>query len=454
MKSVVEPLEGNKVKLSVEVDEAEFETAMASAFRRIAREVRIPGFRPGKAPRRLLEARVGLEAARAEAIRESLPAYYAQALRESDLDVIAAPAIEITAGQEAGPVAFDAVVEVRPQVSIIGYGGLRVTVPSPLATADDVDRHIQRLQIQSAGLATVDRPAQTGDHASIDVQGSRAGEPVAALSADDYLYEVGSATLVPELDAQLAGAKVGDILQFDAAVDDGEPVSFRILVKGVQERVLPEVTDEWAGEVSEFETVADLRADLRERLSVARRMQASLALRDEAIGALVELVEHEPPEALVQEDLERRLGSLQNRLSQQGATVEQYLQASGTSASDLVAGLRDESVRSVKADLALRALAEAEALTVTDEDVDADVSRLAKRLDQKPAELRRALERQDALATVRSDVRKAKALEWLVEHVEIVDEAGNPVDRAELSTTREPGPDPVPADAQEGVNPS
>ncbi len=454
MKSVVEPLEGNKVKLSVEVDEAEFETAMASAFRRIAREVRIPGFRPGKAPRRLLEARVGLEAARAEAIRESLPAYYAQALRESDLDVIAAPAIEITAGQEAGPVAFDAVVEVRPQVSIIGYGGLRVTVPSPLASADDVDRHIQRLQVQSAGLATVDRPAQTGDHASIDVQGSRAGEPVAALSADDYLYEVGSATLVPELDAQLAGAKVGDILQFDAAVDDGEPVSFRILVKGVQERVLPEVTDEWAGEVSEFETVADLRADLRERLSVARRMQASLALRDEAIGALVELVEHEPPEALVQEDLERRLGSLQNRLSQQGATVEQYLQASGTSASDLVAGLRDESVRSVKADLALRALAEAEALTVTDEDVDADVSRLAKRLDQKPAELRRALERQDALATVRSDVRKAKALEWLVEHVEIVDEAGNPVDRAELSTTREPGPDPVPADAQEGVNPS
>lgn len=448
MRSVVEPLEGNKVKVSVEVDEAEFDKALDQAFRRIAREVRIPGFRPGKAPRRLLEARVGLEAARQEALRESLPTFYAQALREADLDVIASPEIEITAGQQAGPVAFDAVVEVRPQVSIIGYGGLRITVPSPLASDEDVDRHIERLQLQSAELAAVDRPAQAGDHVSIDVQGSRAGEPVAALSADDYLYEVGSATLVPELDAQLAGAKVGDILRFDAAVDEGEPVSFRILVKGVQERVLPEVTDEWAGEVSEFDTVEELRSDLRGRLSVAKRMQATLAVQDEAIGALVELVEAEAPEPLVVEDLERRARSLESRLSSQGASVAQYLEANGMTSEQLLAQLRVESARSVKADLALRSLAEAEGLEATDEEVDADVARLAERLGQKPGELRRALERQDALATVRSDVRKAKALEWLVEHVEIVDEAGTPVDRADLSPTRE---DP-PGDAEEGEN--
>jgi len=455
MRSVVEPLEGNKVKLSVEVDEAEFDKALDQAFRRIAREVRIPGFRPGKAPRRLIEARVGLEAARQEALRESLPGYYAQALREADLDVIASPEIEITAGQEGGSVAFDAVVEVRPQVTIIGYGGLRVTVPSPLATDEDVEGHVDRLRQQSAELATVDRPAQAGDHVSIDVQGSRAGEPVAALSADDYLYEVGSATLVPELDAQLTGAKIGDILRFDATVDEGDPVSFRILVKGVQERVLPEVTDDWASEVSEFDTVDELRADLRDRLSVAKRMQATLAVRDEAIGALVELVEDEPPAALVDEDLERRLRSLQSRLSQQGATIEQYLEASGTSAEDLMAQLRAESARSVTADLALRALADAEGLEPTDAEVDADIARMAERLDQKPAELRRALERQEAMATVRSDVRKAKALEWLVEHVEIVDEQGRPVDRADLSPTREPAPgEAVPSDAQEGESPS
>ncbi|MGH9164250.1 MAG: trigger factor, partial [Acidimicrobiales bacterium] len=309
MRSVVEPLEGNRVKLSVEVDEAEFEKALDAAFRRIAREVRIPGFRPGKAPRRLLEAKVGMEAARQEALRESLPEYYAQALREADLDVIASPEIDLTGGQKDGPVAFDAVVEVRPQVSIIGYGGLRVSVPSPLASDEDVDAHLDRLRQQSAELSAVDRPAEAGDHVSIDVQGSRAGEAVAALSADDYLYEVGSATLVPELDTRLTGAAVGDVLEFDAAVDEGDEVSFRILVKGVQERVLPEPTDDWAGEVSEFESVEELRADLADRLSVAKRMQSTLAVRDEAIGALVELVEQDAPEPLVAEDLERRLSS-------------------------------------------------------------------------------------------------------------------------------------------------
>jgi len=453
MKSVVEPLEGNKVKLSVEVDEAEFEKALDAAFKRIAREVRLPGFRPGKAPRRLIEARVGLEAARQEALRGSLPEYYAQAVKEAELDVIAAPEIDITAGQEDGPIVFDAVVEIRPQVSIIGYGGLRVTVESPLASDEDVDRHIDRLRQQSAELTKVERPALTGDHVSIDVQGSRDGEAVPALSADDYLYEVGSALVVAELDEHLTGANVGDILKFDAplelagpeADEDAELVSFRVLVKSVSERALPEVNDEWAGEVSEFDTVDELRSDLRNRLSVAKRMQANLAIRDEAVGALVELVDDDPPEPLVREDMEGRLRALSSRLSQRGATLPQYLEATQITEEQLVTGLRHESVNAVKADLALRALAEAECLDATDEELDADVAQLAERVGQKPAELRRALERQDAMATVRSDVRKAKALEWLVEHVEIVDTSGHPVDRADLSTPAEP-----PSETQEG----
>jgi len=449
MRSVVEPLEGNKVKLSIEVDEAEFDRALDQAFRRIAREVRIPGFRPGKAPRRLLEARVGRDVARQEALRESLPGYYAQALREADLDVIASPEIEITAGQDTGPVAFDAVVEVRPQVSIVGYQGLRVTIASPRASDADVDAQIDRLRAQSAELAAVGRPAQRGDHVSIDVAGSRAGEAVAALSADDYLYEVGSATLVPELDSQLTGAKVGDILQFEAAVDESGPVSFRILVKAVQERVLPEVTDDWASEVSEFDTVGQLRADLADRLGVAKRLQATLALQDEAVGALVELVDQAPPAPLVDEELQRRLATLRSRLARQGATVEQYLEAGGTTAEELAAGLRSEAERAVKADLALRALADAEGLAAGDDEVGAEVARMAERLGQKPAELRRALDRQDTLGAVRSDVRKAKALEWLVDHVEIVDEQGRPVDRADMSPDREPGP-AAPAGAEGG----
>jgi len=397
MKAVVEPLEGNKVKLSVEVDEREFEKAVDAAFRKIAREVKVPGFRPGKVPRRLLEARLGPGVARQEALRESLPDFYAQALREAEVDPIAPPEIDITAGEAEGPISFDAVVEVRPQVSVAGYGGLRVTIPSPVADEAEVDRHIDRLRQQSAELRSVSRPASDSDHVLVDVKGEREGETMAGLTTDDYLYQVGSGIVVPELDEQLAGASVGDILGFEATIDDGAPVTFQVLVKDVKEQVLPEVNDEWASEASEFESVEELRADILQRVSMGRRLQATLAVREEAIKALVELVADDVPEPMVRPEMERRVAELSSRLE------------------------------------------------ATDDDVGTEIGRLAERMQRKPAEVRRELERQDAIATVRSDVRKSKALEWLVEHVEIVDEEGHTVDRALLS----PNPEGAPSDAEE-----
>ena len=440
MRAVVEPLEGNKVKLSVEVDEAEFDQAVEAAVRKIAREVKVPGFRPGKAPRRLIEARLGPGVARQEALRESLPEFYARALREADVDPIAPPDIDITSGQDDGAVAFDAVVEVRPQVSVAGYGGLRVAIPSPLADDAEVDRHLDRLRKQSAELQSVSRPAQTGDHVFLDVKGEREGETIAGLTADDYLYEVGSGIVVPELDEHLAGAKVGDILAFTSSIDEGGPVTFRVLVKDVKEQVLPDLTDEWAQEASEFETVDELRADILQRLSVGKRLQATLAVREETIKALVELVAEDVPEPMVRPEMEHRLTELGRRLESKGATVAQYMEASGMSEEAFVAALREEAVSGVKADLALRAVAEAEGLEATEAEVDAEIARLAERMRRKPAEVRRELERQEAMATVRSDVRKAKALEWLVEHVEIVDEEGQPVDRTLLSPDRADAP--------------
>ena len=440
MKAVVEPLEGNKVKLSVEVDEQEFEKAVDAAFRKIARDVRVPGFRPGKAPRRLIEARLGPMVARQEALRESLPEFYAQALREAEVDPIAAPEIDITSGEEQGPVAFDAVVEVRPQVSVAGYGGLRVTIPSPLADESEVDRHIDRLREQAAELRPVSRPAATGDNVFLDIKGEREGETVAGLTTDDYLYEVGSGIVVPELDEELGGAKVGDILRFSSTIDEGPPVTFQVLVKDVKEKVLPDVNDDWAGDASEFDTVEELRADILRRVSTGRRLQATLAVREEAIKALVELVAEDVPDPLVRPEMERRMVDLARRLESKGATLAQYMEVSGVGEEEFVEGLRTEAIHGVKADLALRALAEAEGLDATDDEVDQEIERLAERMQRKPAELRRELERQDAIATVRSDVRKAKALEWLVEHVEIVDEEGRTVDRALVSPDQEPAP--------------
>ena len=433
MRAVVEPLEGNKVKLSVEVEEQEFEKAVDAAFRKIASQVRVPGFRPGKTPRRLLEARFGAGAAREEALRESLPDYYAEALRQTDVDPITQPEIDITAGQEQGPVAFDAVVEVRPEVSIAGYAGLRVTIPSPLVTGEDVDHQIERLRDQYGELQPVGRPVKDGDHVTIDMHSERRGQAVAGLGVDDYLYEVGSATLAPELDDQLRGTKVGDIVTFDSEVENEGTVSVRVLVKDVKEKVLPQVSDEWASEVSELDTVEELRTDTARRIAGLKRMQAKLALQDEAVKALVELVDADPPEALVQPEMERRLQDLTQRLESQGTNLAQYLDVVGASHDDLVERIRAEATHAVKADLALRSLADAEELEAGEEDLDAEIARIAERMGQSPARVRRQLDDAGAIPTVRSDVRKAKALEWLVEHVEIVDPEGRAIDRADLS---------------------
>ena len=383
MKASVEPLEGNKVKLSVEVDETEIDKAVDAVFRQIAREVRIPGFRPGKAPRRLLEARVGTEYAREQALRDAVPEYYSQAVRDHDVDVIAAPEINITAGEEQGPVAFDAVVEIRPQIMVPGYGGLRVTLPGPAATDEEVDAQVERLREQFGELRAVDRPAIEGDHVTLSINGTRNGEAVAGLNADDFVYEVGRGFIADELDQQLRGSKVGAVLQFSAVPTgtDAEagPVDFRVLVKDVKERLLPEVDDEWANEVSEFETVRELRDDIRSRLSELRRSQAALQLREATIGALVELVEEDAPEPLVQQETRNRFEDLGARLQSQGVTAEQWLAMTGRSEQELLDEIRGVAERSVKADLALRAVAEAEQIEALDEEIDAEFEELAAR---------------------------------------------------------------------------
>jgi trigger factor len=287
MQSTLEPLEGNKVKLSVEVGSAEFDKAVDAAARKLAREVRMPGFRPGKVPRRVLEARMGHGALRQEALREALPEFYASAVREHEVDVIAAPDIDITAGEEEGDVRFDAVVEVRPSVQIPGYGGLQVTVDRPAATDEEIDRQVDRLRANAATLEDVSRPARDGDVLTINLgmtpaEGGVSGEPT---ELTDVSYTVGSEEFgVAELDTQLQGARAGDIIKFTTEVSPERSMSFQVLVKAVRAQVLPDLTDEWAAEETEFDTVAELREDTRTRITAVKRMQAVLQLREKALG--------------------------------------------------------------------------------------------------------------------------------------------------------------------------
>jgi trigger factor len=439
VKATIEPLEGNKVKVSVEIDEAEFDKAIDAAFRKIAREVRIPGFRPGKAPRKVLERRLGPDVGREQALHDSLPEFYAQALVEHDVDAIAPPDIDITSGEEGdGPLAFEAVVEVRPEVQVPGYGGLRVTIERPAVGDDEIDAQVDRMRQVQATLAEVDRPAVDDDVVTIDISGTLDGETTEGLTADDYSYTVGSGMVTPEVDENLRGAKPGDILSFDAThpdPDEERELEFKVLVKGVSERVLPDADDEWAGENSEFDTIAELRDSIATRLLGIRKAQTQGQLADKATEALALLVEDEVPDTLVDQEVQHRLQDLAMRLQAQGLGIEQWLAASGKQPDELTNELRAGAADAVKVDLALRAVAEAEAIECHDDDLEAEIEQVAQRVNEKPERVRSQFERGGQLPAVRSDIRKRKALDWLLERVEIVDEDGHPLDRSELDIT-------------------
>jgi trigger factor len=428
-------MEGNLVRLSVEVDEPEFDKALGDVVRTLAQQVRVPGFRPGKVPRKVLEARMGgAGALRAEALRESLPDFYARAVVDTELDPIAQPEIDITAGEDSGAVSFDAVVEVRPIVAIPGYDGLQVTLPGLSVTEEEVQGQLDRLRENDAELTVVDRPAIDGDFVTIDLHGNDAtGAEV--VGVDDYLYEVGSGSVVPELDAELHGAKAGAILAFDAS-NPNEPeenVAFRVLVKEVKVKKLPDVTDEWAAESSEFATIAELRADIETRIGRVKLMQSQMALRQKSIEALADLVTDDVvPEVLVDAEVNERLHDLQHRLEAQKLGLAEYFQATGTTPDELLGAVRVDAQGAVKADLALRALVEAEELTLSDEELLAEVVTMAERMGTTPTELRRQLDTAGRTGAVRSELRKGKALEWLLDHVGLVDEEGNPMSRDDL----------------------
>jgi trigger factor len=435
MRATTEPLEGNLVRLSVEIDEPEFDRALGDVVRVLARQARVPGFRPGKVPRRVLEARMGgAGALRAEALRESLPDFYARAVVDTELDPIAQPDIDITGGEDSGAVSFDAVVQVRPLVSIPGYDGLQVTLPALGVKDEEIQHQVDRLRENDAELDVVDRPAIDGDLVTIDLHGTDASG-AEVVGVDDYLYEVGSGSIVPELDPELHGAKAGAILAFDAEnpAEEGARLSFRVLVKEVKIKKLPEASDEWAEENSEFSTMAELRDDMAERIGRVKLMQSQMAYRQRALEALSALVsDDDVPEVLVDAEVNERLHELQHRLEAQKLSLSEYFSATGQSPDELLGAVRADAQAAVKADLALRALVEAEELTLSDEELDAEVTTMAQRMDTSPAELRRQLDTAGRTGAVRSELRKGKALQWLLDHVELFDDEGNPMSRDDL----------------------
>lgn len=434
---------GPRVKLTVEVDAETFDADIEAAFRKLAREVRIPGFRPGRAPRRVLESHFGSEIGRAQALEEAVPRYFAEAVRDNHVDVVNQPELELTLDGSDGPVAFEATVEVRPVVSVSGYDDLQIEIPSPVPTDEEIDARIDETRRQFADIAEVDRAAAHGDRVTIDIEGSVEGEPLPGLSAQDYLYEVGSGGIVPEVDEHLTGCEAGADLSFSAPhpVQPEMEIDFEINVNIVSELVLPELTDDWVDENTEHDSVAELRDATTRQLSFGRILQANLALRDEAQKQIADLVEGPVPDAMVSGAIADRMQELGSGLQQRNMTIEEWLEATGQEPASFITELRDDAERGVRLDLALRAVAVAESLEADDDDIDGELERMATTDGRSAAQLREVIAETDGLAHLSSAICKSKALQWAIEAATLIGPDGDTIERSalELPTADDPG---------------
>ena len=431
MKSSVEALEGNQIKLYVEVEESEFDADIDRAFKLIAKEVRLPGFRPGKAPRKVLEAKVGIGPAREQALRDGVPEYLARAVREHDVDLIAAPQVDITDGQESGPVEFEATCEVRPVIEVPGYNGLRIELPS-LEVIDDEIAGAREAELRKGGsLVDADRPIEHGDYVTLDLAVSRDGEEVIGLNTEDWSYEVGQGWVTDDFDEQLIGASAGDELTFTSTPKGTEgEADFTVAVSSVQTMELPELTDDWVSEnLGEFDTIAEWDASLMESMRESKLTRVRQQLVSKITAALTALADIDAPKAMVDSDLNQRVQGTMQQFQAQGIDFGQWMQATGQDPEQFIESMRGQSEEAVKSDLALRAVAVAETLEVAAEELEHEYAQMAMRFGQKAKDIRRAYEQNDAVPELIGQIRKNKALDWLIHHVEFVDENGVPMDR-------------------------
>ena len=430
MRATTTTLDNNRIKLSVEIDDAEMDEAIDAAAVTLAKQVSVKGFRKGKVPKNVLIANIGGPAVlRSEAIRESMPDFYARAVADSSIDPIGQPDINITAGEESGTLAFEAEVEVRPEVDIAGHHDLRVTIPSPFVSDTDVDAQIDRFRDTDAVLKDVDRPIVTGDLVTMDIHVQQIGTDVEPLDMSDFMYTVGSGTITEGVDDLIIGLKAGEDLQLNGTIGNGVVATYEMKLKQVKERELPELTDEWVEENTEWTTVQEMRDAVEGQMRRMKIVEAQMSQRDAMLLALSELVSEDVvPGVLVDSETNERLHDLGHRLSEQQLNLETFLQVTNQTPEQLLATLRVDAVRAVRIDLALRALVRAEHLEPTADELEEELVRTAEAMDVQPELLRTNLRDTGRVVTFNAEVAKMKASRWLSEHVTFVDPEGVEID--------------------------
>ena len=425
MKTTVEKEGATKVKLHVEAEATELAKHHEDTFKRLATEVKVPGFRQGKVPRKVIEGRLGPDAVREELLKDVVPQIYLQAIQEEKIPAITQPEIEVTTFSLDGPLQFTATLEIKPEIDLPSYEGIEVTKPKIEVGEQDVDKQLELLRNRFGTLEQVGRNATQGDYAVIDISASRHDEVIESVASKDITYEVGSGTLIPELDTELLGKRPGDILKFNATLPEGfgEPhggqeVTFTVIVKEIQAKRLPALDDEFAKTASEFDTLDELKADLREKLAVYKDAEADAQVRQMLVEDLIDRTDLEIPESLVNHELQHHLASMLAELERVGMPLERYLELNGQTQEELVEAYREASRRSVAADLVMEAVAKAEDLTVRGEEIEAEITKVAERLGKEPVEVTKEIG-EGGVRHIAADILRRKTLDVVVEKAKI-----------------------------------
>ena len=431
MQTTLENVDKHRVKLTVEVPPDETSPVLDLAYRHLAEQVSVPGFRKGKVPRKIIDAQAGRSAVLQEFLDHALPTFYVRAVREHSLAPIADPEFDDVdvSDLEANGLRFAATVEVRPRVELTeaDYKGIHIDRPLAEVTEAEVDEQLDRLRERFAELESVGRPAARGDYVVADIRATMGGdEEVPELSGQGVLYEIGTGGLVPELDRELEGTRPGGIHKVGAKLPErfgdraGRDVAFSVLVKEVKAKKLPPLDDGFAKTASEFDDLESLRADVRSKLGEVKGAQADARLRDEALRILSSKVEDvQLPDRLVDAETEARVESARRRAERQGVTLEEFLRAADVEELQFRSDARAHAIRAIRADLALEAVARAEGLTVSEEDLDGVVKAIAEDVGRSPKEVRRQLDAGGQITSLAGDIIRDRALTLVVEHAEV-----------------------------------
>jgi trigger factor len=432
VKTDVEELGPTRVKLTIEVPFEELKGSLDKAYREVSRQVRVPGFRPGRVPPRIIDQRFGRGMVLEQAVNDAVPQFYGQALQDNDVFALGQPDLEITKLDDGKELAFTAEVDVRPRFEIPDLHGLPVTVETAVVTPDEVEEYIGGLRERFASLRGVDRPVEDGDYTSIDLSASVDGEPVEDAQVSGYSYQVGSSSLLDGLDEALTGMSAGESTTFSAELvggeHGGELADVTVTVHSVKVKELPELDDEFAQSASEYDTLGEFRAGTRAQLETMKRMQQVGQARERALDAVLSKIEIPLPDSMVSSEAEMRRESLDEQLELAGTSMGDYLASAGQSAEQVETDLLGSARRSVKAGFVLDQLARQEELNIEQDELNSFVIEQAYRMGVQPDRLAQELADRGQIGSVITEVLRGKALTLITERATVTDEAGQPVD--------------------------